>query len=193
MGSDVTDRALRAALRPLKDKLAMMAAKAVVMLVGDTEGTQTLQVEILSDELRDDVERAQDYGFTSHPLAGSEAVIVCAGGVRERSIAVVVGDRRYRLKLQPGEVAMYDDLGNCVKLLRDMVKVEAVQHLEATAPTTKIVSEVTIEGSLTVNGPSTLNGDIASTGSITNNGKSIGSTHTHTGVTPGGGSTGVPN
>lgn len=189
----MTDRGLRAALRPLQDKLAMMAAKAVVRLVGDTQGRQTLQVEILKDEVRDGVERAQNYGFTSHPLPGSDAIIVCAGGSRERSIAVVVDDRRYRLQLQPGEVALYDDLGNAVKLLRDMVKIEAVQHLEATAPTTKIVSEVTIEGSLTVNGPSTLTGDITSTGTITNNGKAIDSTHTHTGVQPGGGSTGVPN
>lgn len=171
----------------------MMAAKAVVRLVGDTEGRQTLQVEILKDEVRDDVERAQNYGFTSHPHAGCDAVIVCAGGSRERSIAVVVDDRRYRLQMQAGEVALYDDLGNAVKLLRDMVKIEAVQHLEATAPTTKIVSEVTIEGSLTVNGPSTLSGNITSTGTITNNGKAIDSTHTHTGVQPGGGSTGVPN
>lgn len=185
--SSVTDRGLRAALDPLRRRLSMMASRAVVNLIKDTDSRQTLQVEILEGELRDGVERAQNYGFTSHPLAGCDAVIVCGGGSREQAIAVVVDDRRYRIQLQAGEVAMYDDLGNCVKFLRDMVKVEAVQHLEATAPTTKIVSEVTIEGSLTVNG------DVTTTGTVTNNGKNIGSTHTHTGVTPGGGSSGVPN
>jgi len=188
----VSERGVRAMLAPLANRVAMMAARAVVNLVKDTEGRQQLQVEILEGELRDDVERAQNYGFTSHPLGGCDAVIVCGGGSREQSIAVVVDDRRYRIQLQAGEVAMYDDLGNCVKLLRDMVKIEAVQHLEATAPTTKIVSDVTIEGSLTVNGASMMNGDISSTGSITNNGKKIDSTHTHVGVTPGGGTTGTP-
>jgi phage baseplate assembly protein V len=199
VASNVTERGLRAALDPLRRRIAMAVSRAVVRLVNDGESRQRLQVEILKGELRDGVERAQDYGFTSHPLAGCDAVIVCGGGSREQAIAVVVDDRRYRIKLQPGEVAMYDDLGNCVKLLRDMVKIEAVQHLEAVAPTTKLVSEVTIDGSLTVNGPATvngasqLNGNIASTGTITNNGKRIDSTHTHGGVTPGGGTTGVPS
>jgi len=191
--ANVSDRGLRAALDPLKRRISMVAARAVVRLVSDSKSRQTLQVEILKGELRDGVERAQNYGFTSHPMAGCDAVIVCGGGAREQAIAVVVDDRRYRIQLQAGEVAMYDDLGNCVKLLRDMVKIEAVQHLEATAPTTKIVSEVTIDGSLTVNGTATLNGDIDSTGTITNNGKRIDSTHTHNGVQPGGGNTGTPN
>lgn len=189
----MSERGVRAMLAPLRNKIAMMAARAVVRLVDDTESRQRLQVEILSEELRDGVERAQNYGFTSHPHPEADAVIICGGGSREQSIAIVVDDRRYRLKLQPGEVAMYDDLGNAVQLLRDMVKVDAVQHLEATAPTTRIASEVTIDGSLTVNGPTTMNGDIDSTGTITNNGKNVGSTHTHGGVQAGSGNTGAPN
>lgn len=185
-------RGVRAALDPIRRRIAMLAARAVVRLVDDSTARQTLQVEILKGELRDGVERVQDYGFTSHPLAGCDAVIICTGGAREQAIAVVVDDRRYRLKLQPGEVALYDDLGNAVKLLRDMVKVEAVQHLEATAPTAKIVSAVTIEGSLTVQGPTTLNGDVDTTGTVKNNGKSIDSTHIHGGVSAGTASTGVP-
>jgi phage baseplate assembly protein V len=179
-------RSVRAALDPLRRRISMIAARAVVRLVSDTTSRQTLQVEILKDELRDGVERMQDYGFTSHPHAGCDAVIVCTGGAREQAIAVVVDDRRYRLKLQPGEVALYDDLGNALKLLRDMVRVDAVQHLEVTAPTTRIVSDVTIDGSLTVNG------DVATTGALTNNGVNVSSTHTHGGVTTGSGNTGVP-
>lgn len=190
---NATRRAVGAMLDPLKRRAAMMVARAVVRLVDDAKGRQLLQAEILQGELREGVERAQNYGLTSHPHAGCDAVVVCVGGSREQAIAVVVDDRRYRLNLQAGEVALYDDLGNCVKLLRDMVKIEAVQHLEATAPTTKIVSEVTIEGSLTVEGPTTLNGDVDTTGSITNNGTSVDSTHTHGGVQPGGGNTGTPN
>lgn len=190
---NATRRAVGAMIEPLKRRAAMMVARAVVRLVDDAKGRQLLQAEILQGELREGVERAQNYGLTSHPHPGCDAVVICVGGSREQAIAVVVDDRRYRLNLQPGEVALYDDLGNCVKLLRDMVKIEAVQHLEATAPTTKIVSEVTIEGSLTVEGPTTLNGDVETTGSITNNGKRVDSTHTHGGVQSGAGNTGTPN
>jgi len=47
-------------------------------------------------------------------------------------------------------------------------------------------------GSTAINGSLTVNGDIASTGAISNNGKNIGSTHEHSGVTTGGSNTGQP-
>jgi hypothetical protein len=50
----------------------------------------------------------------------------------------------------------------------------------------------TITGAVTVNGATTLNGNLATTGTLTNNGKSVGSTHTHSGVQTGGGTTGTP-
>ena len=179
---NATDRGVRAMLAPLQRKLAMMAARAVVRLVNDTEGRQCLQAEILKGEIRDGVERAQDYGFTSHPLPGADAVLVSVGGTREQAIAIVVDDRRYRLKLQPGEVAMYDDLGNSVTLMRDRVKVEAVELVEILAPEVRITAPtVTIEG------------DTTFTGTVTANGKRIDETHTHSGVEPGGGNTGTPN
>ncbi len=170
-------------IRDLGNRVMMMFARGVLRAVTDSTSRQTLQIELLKGELRDGVERMQDYGFTSHPTGGDVAVAFL-GGNREQGIILSVDDRRYKIELQPGEVAMYDDLGNKVELLRDMVKVTAVQHLEAEAPTTKLISAVTIQGSLTVNG------NVATTGTFTNNGKNIGSTHTHTGVQPGGGNTG---
>ena len=182
-----TRRAMQSMIDPLRRRAAMMVARAVVSLIKDDEPRQVLQAEILEGELRDDIERAQNYGFTSHPFAGCDAVIVCAGGSRDQAIAVVVDDRRYRLNLQQGEVALYDDKGNKVQLLRDMVRVDAVDHLEVTAQTTRIVSAVTIDGPLTVNG------DVATTGALTNNDVNVGSTHTHGGVQTGGGNTATPN
>lgn len=167
-------------MREIGHRVMMMFARGVLRAVTDTTSRQTLQIEILKGELRDGVERMQDYGFTSHPTGGDVAVASVSGN-REQCIVLVVDDRRYRLQLQAGEVAMYDDLGNKIELLRDMVKVAAVQHLQAEAPTTEIVSSVKITGSLEV------------VGNITNNGKNIGSTHTHKDVTPGSGDTGVPN
>lgn len=181
-----TRRAVEAMIRPLGRRIGMAVARAVVKLVTDGGGRQALQAEILEGELREGVERAQNYGLTSNPHPGSDAIIVCVGGSRDQAIAIVVDDRRYRLKpLQAGEVALYDDLGNKVQLLRNMVRVDAVQHLEATAPTTRIVSAVTIDGTLTVNG------DVSTTGTLQNNGKDVGSTHQHL-ASGGSGLGGVP-
>lgn len=173
-------------LRELGGRVMMMVARGVLRGVSDRSGRQQLQVELLKDELRDGVERMQNYGMTSHPLGGDVAVVFL-GGNREKGIVLAVDDRRYRLSLEPGEVALYDDLGNRIELLRDMLKVTAVQHLEATAPTMKIIADVSIEGTLTVTG------DVATTGALHNNGKLVGSSHTHSGVTAGPANTGAPN
>lgn len=178
----MNDRGVRAMLRPLANRLAMLAARAVVRLVSDTSGRQRLQLEILKGELRDGVERAQDYGFTSHPHTGADAILIALGGAREQAVVLAVDDRRYRLQLQPGEVALYDDLGNCVKLLRTKVHVVGVDEVHAQAPTVRLEATDVI-----------IAGDVAITGTVTCNGKRIDDTHTHGGVQTGSGNTAPPN
>lgn len=77
---------------------------------------------------------------------------------------------------------MYDDQGNKIELLRDMVKITAVQHVEVLAPTIKLIGDLELVGNMKILG------DIDSTGTITNNGKRVDSTHTHAS-----GGAGVPN
>jgi phage baseplate assembly protein V len=168
-------------IRDLSNRVMMMFARGVVRGVTDSNGRQQLQVELLKDELRDDVEHMQNYGFTSHATGGDVAVAFIAGN-REQGIVLAVDDRRYRITLNAGEVAMYDDLGNKVELLRDMVKVTAVQHAEVQAPTIKLIGEIELVGNVKIQG------NIDSTGMITNNGKRVDSTHTHAS-----GGAGVPN
>ncbi len=155
-------------IRTLGNRVMMAFARGVLRAVSDSTARQTLQVELLRGELRDGVERMQNYGFTAHPHPGADAAIAFVAGNREQGIVLVVDDRRFRLKLEPGEVAMYDDLGNKIQLLRDRVQITAVQALEIVAPDVAIA------------------GNVAITGTLTNNGKDVGSTHTHPG-------TGVPN
>lgn len=167
------------ALRDLGARVMMMFGRGVLRSVTDTGPRQQVQVELLKDELRDGLEHMQNYGFTSHPLGGDCAVSF-TGGNREQGIVLVIDDRRYRIPLLAGEVAMYDDQGNKVELLRGMVKVTAVQHAEVVAPTIKLVGDLEVVG------------NVKTTGTITNNGKNIGSTHQHDGVTAGSGNSGAP-
>ena len=66
----------------------------------------------------------QHYGYASSPQPGAELVIVAEG-----NIITVIGsdDRRYRLALAAGEVALYDDLGQSVHLTRNGIVVKAPQ------------------------------------------------------------------
>lgn len=124
----------------LAGRIRLMIGRAIVNLVDDAAKLQALQVELLSDEVQDGVERFQDYGITSHPHPGAEAVVVCAGGLRSHAIAIRVDDRAYRLTgLQQGEVALYDDLGNVVKLGRDGIEITGAAQVKVTAP--KVIVE----------------------------------------------------
>lgn len=97
-------------IAPLSRRVRLMVGRAVLTAVNDAGGLQTVQVKLLADEVRDGVERMQQYGFTSVPLPGAEGVMVSVGGSRDHGIVIAMDDRRYRIKgLQPGEVAVYTD------------------------------------------------------------------------------------
>lgn len=133
---------LRKMTKPLEDRLRLMIGRAIVRLVDDASGAQAMQLELLAGEMQDEVERLQDYGFTSVPHPGAEALVACTGGLRSHAVAIRVEDRRYRLKgLQAGEVAIYDDLGNVIKLGRARVEVYAVDEVQVDAPLVKVLSD----------------------------------------------------
>lgn len=134
-------------IRPIEQRIRMALGRAVVTLVDDARRAQEIQIELLADEAQDGVERFQNYGFTAHPHPGAEAIVACPQGLRSHAVAIVVEDRRYRLKgLQKGEVALYDDLGNKVLLARDAIRVTAVDRVEIVAPEAQVVADVvTIE------------------------------------------------
>ena len=85
----------------------LMVGRAVLRVVYDDTGLQTVQVEALRGEVIDRAERLQSYGFTSHPKPGADAVVLAVGGIRQHPI-IMIDDRRNRMTdLDEGEVAMY--------------------------------------------------------------------------------------
>ena len=101
-------------IAPLRHRVATMVSKALVAAVRDTTNMQLVQISVMKDELIDNVERVQNYGFTSHPKVGGEAVVLFIGGYRDHGVIIAIDDSRYRLKLQDGEVAMYDHQGSSI-------------------------------------------------------------------------------
>src|SRR5262249_5273959 len=106
-------------LRPIKTRIQNAIARAVVQLVADGTKLQTAQIGILPGEDRDGCERFQQYGFTSIPLPGAEAVVLFPNGDRGHPLVVAVDDRRYRpMGGQGGEVVLYTDEGDEIRLGR---------------------------------------------------------------------------
>lgn len=109
-------RALNMALRPLRRKIRKMLSRAVIKAVDDSLKAQGLQITLYADEVREDVERFQEYGFTSVPVEGAEAICLSLGGERDHPVVVATEDRRYRPKdLSEGDVAIYE-LDNGVRV-----------------------------------------------------------------------------
>lgn len=68
-----------------------------------------------SDETITDREYCQHYGFTSRPLEGAEAIIINEGN---HFVMIASDDRRYRIALEEGEVALYTDEGDHIRFKR---------------------------------------------------------------------------
>lgn len=210
---------LAARLERLSNRLRGMVARGVVKLVTDGLKMQGQQIQLLDGETVDNVERPQQYGFTSVPHAGAECFVAFVGGGREHGIILSVDDRRYRLKgLKGGEVALYTDEGDSIVLKRentievttkkyvvkaeDSVDVEtkkytvtASEGVEYKTPSYGLGGEggcaAAIKANMSIEGNTDQKGKISSTGDQVAGGVSqMG--HTHTGVQPGSGTTGKP-
>lgn len=131
-------------------RINSLFSRAEVTLIDDTKKIQSTQVKINEDEILDRIERFQDYGFTSNPLPGSEAMVVFQGGKRSNGLILKVDDRRYRIKsLESGEVAIYTDEGDKIHFKRGK-KIE-VTTSELTINSTAKVIVNTQEAEVTCN------------------------------------------
>ncbi|MGR6980802.1 phage baseplate assembly protein V [Testudinibacter sp. P27/CKL/0425] len=99
-------------LSPIKRGLKLMVSRAVVSIVTDSLARQNLQLRLQSDEVADDVERFQNYGFSSFPKAG-EAIVLSVGGKRSHLVAIVVDDKGVRpTALKSGDTVVYHAEGH---------------------------------------------------------------------------------
>jgi len=176
-------------------KLRLMIGLGIAKLVDDTRQIQALQVTALDGEVRDNINRMQDYGFTSVPLDDPEVVLAAVGGNRNHLIAIRCDHGRYRKRnLAAGEVCMYNKDGDYILFKEGrIIEVVAGNKVKVTSPEVEIVAStkltitsptVEMSGNLTVTG--TIDGGTVKQGSV------VLGTHVHSGVQSGGSNTGGP-
>ena len=137
----------------------------------------------------DDREYLQHYGFTSRPLPGAEGVLICDGN---HVVMVASDDRRYRIQMVDGEVALYTDEGDKIHLKRG--RIIEIDGGEQVVVNTK-VAQVTASTSATVTSPViNLGGDRADLLALIDERViALFNSHTHNGVQAGGANSGGPN
>jgi len=104
-------------IQPLAKRIKLSIGKCVLDSITDSTGLQTAKIVLLADEVLDEVERLQEYGFTSVPLQGCEGVAVFVGGNRGNAAIIATDDRRTRpTDLAEGDSAIYTAGGSIIKL-----------------------------------------------------------------------------
>lgn len=165
---------IEAAIQRIIQRIQHVVGRGRVTTGNDAGNVQLLQVKLGADEVRDNTPRLAEYGLTSMPPVGSDAVVVFIGGDRSNGAIVATGHQASRLKgLAPGEVAIYDDQGQSVYITRAGIVINCAGK------------PMTINGDVTVNGKVTATTDVIAAGTSLH-------THVHGGVAPGGSNTGVP-
>lgn len=159
----VSLRDVQKLIAPLQRRLRLLADRAIVTMVNDSLQRQNLQLKVLADEGADDVERFQNYGHSSVPPEGSEAVVLGLGGARAGMVAIVVEHKGFRPKdLAPGDNCLYHLEGHRIILRKDgVVEIQAkTVIINASEKTTIISPNNEIQGPLHVTGPITSDTDV---------------------------------
>jgi phage gp45-like len=172
-------------VRPVTRRVRSLLSRGTVLLTAE-RGLEQMQVALHVGEVRNNVERFGQYGFTSRPHPGAEVVVGAIGGDRGHCVVLAVEDRRYRIKsLAAGEVAIYTDEGDSIVLKRGRV-------IEISTGTLRVSGAVEVIGNVTVTGDVTSSGNVADGVRSMAADRVIFNTHVHSGVESGSSSTAPP-
>lgn len=133
-------------MKALAQRVRLTVGRGILRLVSDAHAVQQVQAEFLKGEVRDGMERFQQYGFTSVPHGGAEVIALFTGGDRSNGVVIAVGDRAFRLSgLKGGEVALYDDQGQSVHLTREGIVIKGAGLPVTITDTPKLRVEADME------------------------------------------------
>lgn len=132
-------------LQRLWRRVLYTVGRGVIRLVADAGNVQIVQVRLGQLETRDNTPRLAEYGFTSNPPPGSDAVLLFIAGDRSNGVVVATGHQASRLKgLVPGEAALYDDLGQFVRLTRTGIVISSPLKITLEAPEIDLIASTKI-------------------------------------------------
>lgn len=173
----------------LYSRLLMVVGRGRVTTSDDSGNVQVLQVRLGQDEVRDGTPRLAEYGLTSVPPIGSDAIVIFIGGDRSAGVAVATGNQGARPKgLAVGEVAIHDDQGQMVHITRSGITIKGAGKPVTIQDTPKVRIEA---DRLEVTGD--IEDRCDTDGRTMAAMREIYNEHTHGGVQTGSGSTSIPN
>ena len=158
-------------------------------------GRNNVQASFFDDDLSPNVRHVEPYGFSYFPNDGAEVYGLFVNGDRALGFALITGDKRYKMILQKGEVAIHDDSGNFVHIKRGgVIHVKASAKVIADTPLFEATHDAVVGGNLLVKGNTQsnagfyginggmaeMNGGAKVKGGFEVNGKDVSDGHSHT-------------
>lgn len=141
----------------LQRGISNMLVRAVVRRSDSKSKSQSLQIQMIADELKDGIEHLEPYGFTSTPIDGAEAFAAFPDGDRSHGVVLVVADRRYRITgLKNGEVAIYSDegdsiilhRGNRIQIKTNTLVIDAAEKIQMNTPLVEMSGKLTVKANI---------------------------------------------
>lgn len=156
------------AVSRIQRRIISMITRAIVVDVIEDLQRQAIQITGESNESGDNIERFQQYGFSSVPPADSEAIIAALKGNLAQRVALAVEKKELRPQGDSLDVFIYHAEGHSIQLTKDGKCIISVTDaiLEATSSFTIISPETLIQGPLHVTGGISTDLGIFATGAI---------------------------
>ncbi|MBE9542504.1 MAG: phage baseplate assembly protein [Proteobacteria bacterium] len=127
-------------MAPMKRKVLLMIGRGIMLAVDDSKKIQLAQGSFFADEIKDQIEVFNHFGFTSNAPAKTECIMVSIGGNREHSIIIASENRELRLKdLPPGASAQYNKNGKYIKLIEDNAEI-LIEKLKITNSSHELIA-----------------------------------------------------
>ena len=115
-------------------------ARCLIDKVDDTKKMQECKINGMQNEMMERIESPQNYGFTSVVIESEgkdgmieksgEGFVQFMGGNRSFPVVEVMDDRRFRLRNQEeGEVAVYDDQQQSIKIKRKEIQTRSQKRI----------------------------------------------------------------
>jgi phage baseplate assembly protein V len=157
----------------LMRKVRRLNQRGLVRRSSYSDKRRYLQILTEGEHLLNNVEHLEPFGFTSHPEAGAQGIVLAFNGNGSHSVVFCVGDKRYRLEISEGEVCIYNRHGDKVHI-KDNREIDVTAAVKANFNTPEVYCT----------------GVAKASDFVTHSGVSL-KDHTHPGDS--GGTTGAPN
>lgn len=167
--NQLTVRYIDKLLAPIRRRITGMLTRALVTGIVEDLQRQNLQLKMHADESGDNIERFQNYGMSSYPPVGAEAIVAALGGSLSGLVAIAVEDKKYRPHGENGDVFIYHLEGHKIRLTQagQIIVTATDVILEAANSFTIISPETLIQGPLHVTGGISTDLGIFASGGIT--------------------------